>query len=81
MTIKVIKDAYYVNEDVSGLGLIDHNTFESSYTHTLVVGDIWKKVPTTDGYELFECISGRYEGEDNDGFWEYKNHEGYFEVI
>jgi hypothetical protein len=79
--IKVIKDAYYVNEDVSGLGLIDKDTFECSFSHLLVTGDVWEKRTMDDGYEFFECTSGKWEGEESDGYWEYNYVKGYFEVI
>ena len=81
MKIKVIKNGYYVHEDVSGLGMINQDTFESSFSHALVVGDIWEKRTMDNGYEYFECTSGKWEGEESDGFWEYESNKESFEVI
>ena len=80
MTIKVIKDAYYISEDLTGIGMVDKATLEASYSHLLVVGDVWE-LKMIDGYTFFECIEGAWEGEESDGWWEYKGYEDYFEVI
>jgi len=80
MKIKVIKDAYYVTEDLTGIGMVDKDTFESSFSHLLVVGDVWE-LRTDNEYEFFECIEGEWLGEESDGWWEYEGDEGYFEVI
>lgn len=77
MKIKVIKDAYYVSEDLTGIGMVDKATLEASYSHLLVVGDVWEA--NDDGF--FECIEGAWEGEESDGWWEYEEFEGYFEVV
>jgi hypothetical protein len=84
MKIKVIKNAYYINEDLTGLGLVDQDTFESSFSHLLVVGDIWESVDDEEGNfseQLFKCIDGAWEGDLNDGWWNYEGFEGYFEII
>ena len=84
MKIKVIKNAYYVSEDLTSIGLVDQDTFESSFSHLLVVGDVWETVDDEEGNfsELvFECIEGKWLGESSDGWWEYEGFEGYFEVI
>lgn len=77
MTIKVIKDAYYVSEDLTSIGMVNKDEFESSYTHILVVGDIW--VQTSEGD--FGCVKGEWEGKGSDEWWDYKGNEGYFIVI
>lgn len=83
MTIKVIKNVYYVSEDLTCLGLVDENTFNSSFSHLLVVGDVWEKIGVKgrDGEDIFECIEGEWKGEESDGWWNYKGFEGYFEII
>lgn len=80
MKIKVIKDAYYVTEDLTGIGMVDKDTFESSVAHLLVVGDVWE-LRTDNDYKFFECIEGKWLGEESDGWWEYEGNEDYFEVI
>ena len=77
MTIKVIKNAYYVSEDLTGIGMVDQATLEASYSHLLVVGDVW--VVSDDEY--FECIEGTWKGESNEGWWDYNGYEDYFEII
>jgi hypothetical protein len=80
MKVKVIKDAYYVSEDLTGIGMVDKDEFESSYSHLLVVGDVWE-LRTDDGNEFFECIEGKWLEEVSDGWWEYEGFEDFFEVI
>ena len=43
MKIRVIKNGYYVSNDLTGLGMVDQGTFEFSFTHMLVVGDVWNE--------------------------------------
>jgi hypothetical protein len=84
MTIKVIRNAYYVNEDLTSLGLVDQDTFECSFSHLLVVGDVWEKMDGESewGGDNFKCIEGgEWKGEESDGWWYYKGMEDYFEII
>lgn len=83
MKLKVVKNAYYVSENLSGFGMVDEKEFESSFSHLLVVGDIWEKIENEGNFsdDVFMCIEGEWEGEESDGWWDYKDDEGYFEVI
>ena len=87
MKIKVIKDCYEVVNDLSSVGLIDKEEFELSFVHVLVKDDIWESIDDEGNFnkQLFKCIEGKWcednEGETNDGWWDYKNNECYFEVI
>ena len=81
MKIKVIKNGYYVNDNLSCYGMVDQGTFESSFVHSLVVGDVWVKKVEDDGFEFFECIEGKWENELSDGWWEYEFVKEYFEII
>jgi hypothetical protein len=84
MKIKVIKNAYYINEDLTNIGMVDQDTFESSFSHLLVVGDVWESVDGEEGdwsEQFFKCIEGTWLDEVSDGWWEYKGFEGYFEII
>jgi hypothetical protein len=84
MKIKVIKNAYYVSEDLTNIGMVDQDTFESSFSHLLVVGDVWESIDDEEGNfseQFFKCIEGAWEGEVSDGWWDYKGFEGYFEVV
>ena len=77
MKIQVVKNAYYVSEDLSDLGMVDEKTFQSSFSHLLVVGDVWEG--DEDG-ELV-CIEGKWKGESNDGWWEYSDVKEYFKKV
>ena len=83
MKIKVVKNAYYVSEDLTNLGLVDEKLFESSFSHLLVVGDVWKKIDVKGNFsnDVFECVEGKWKGEESEGWWDYKGMEGYFEII
>jgi hypothetical protein len=84
MKIKVIKNAYYITEDLTGLGMVDQETLDNSFSHLLVVGDVWESIDDEEGNfseQFFKCIEGAWEGEVSDGWWDYKGFEGYFEII
>ena len=79
MKIKVIKDCYYVSEDLTGIGLVDKDEFETSFSHLLVKGDIWESIDDEGNFgdDIFKCIEGKWVGEESDGWWDYKGNEGY----
>jgi hypothetical protein len=84
MKIKVTKNAYYVTEDLTNFGMVDQETLDNSFSHLLVVGDVWESIDNEEGNfseQFFKCIEGAWEGEVNDGWWDYKGFEGYFEII
>jgi hypothetical protein len=83
MKIKVIENAYYVSEDLSSIGLVSEDEFESSFSHTLVKGDIWESISDEGNFnsQVFKCIEGKWLDEENDGWWDYEGNEYYFEVI
>lgn len=83
MIIKVIENGYYVSEDLTSLGMVNQKTFEYSFSHLLVVGDVWEKISDESkwGGENFKCIEGKWKDEESDGWWDYKGLEGYFEII
>ena len=80
MKLKVIIDCFYIS---------DGRSFEWEYltkqelfniaNHLLVVGDIWET--STEYPELLICTSGVWEGEYNEGWWEYEDVSKFFEVI
>jgi hypothetical protein len=87
MKIKVIKDCYYVTEDLTNIGLVDKDVLESSIIHTLVKGDVWESIDDEGNFngQVFKCIEGKWcednLDETNDGWWDYEGNECYFEVI
>jgi len=81
MKIKVIKNAYYVSEDLTNYGCVDEETFNNSFSQVLCVGDIWESCSTEFG-DFFKCIkSNIWREELNDGWWDYDRMKDYFEVI
>ena len=79
MKVQVIKNAYYVSENLTNLGAVSEDEFAKSYTHFLVKDDIWEKNDEEDN--VFKCISGAWEGEVSEGWWEYKNVKDYLKTI
>ena len=77
MKLKVIKNGYYITEDLSNRGLINQDVLDCSINHILIIGDIW----VTNDEGGFDCIEGNWIEENNDGWWEYEGNENYFEVI
>jgi len=80
MKIKVIKNAYYVNEDLSNYGCVDEETFNNSFSHLLCIGDVWESYNDEYG-NFFTCIEGKWKDELSDGWWDYDHMKGYFEII
>ena len=83
MKIKVIINAYYVSEDLSSIGIVSEDEFENSFSHLLVKGDVWETIDDKGNFsnQVFKCIEGKWEGEKNDGWWDYESYEDFFEVI
>lgn len=80
MKLKVIKDCYYVSrEDFSDAEYMSHEELMNRIVHMLVKGDIWKT--SIDEPEFLLCVSGAWENEYNEGWWEYENLKEYFEEI
>jgi hypothetical protein len=81
MKIKVINDGWNVWNDLTNLGLVNKYEFELSFTHTLVVGDIWELMTDEEGFKYFKCVEGKWINDVSDGWWEYEGYEHYFEEI
>ena len=83
MKLKVIKNGYFVTGDVVDTGLMNQETFESSFIHFLVVGDVWVWIKKLDEEDIFKCIEGEWEGEFNGGWWNFDSDtiKEYFEIL
>ena len=83
MKIKVIKDCYYVSEDLTNIGLVDKDEFFNSFAHLLIKGDVWEKIDDEGNFsdQMFKCIEGKWLDEINDGWWDYEGNECYFEIL
>jgi hypothetical protein len=83
MKIKVIKDCYYVSEDLTNIGLVDKDEFFNSFAHLLIKGDVWEKIDDEGNFsdQMFKCIEGKWLDEVSDGWWDYEGNECYFEIL
>jgi len=80
MKLEVIKDCYYVSDGRSfEHDYLDKEELFNMVSHLLVEGDIWET--DKDDPEFFICISGEWEGESSDGWWEHKNVSNFFKEI
>jgi len=84
MKLRVVKNGYFVTSNVEGTGLLDQETFENSFVHFLVVGDVWDWIgDKQSGGVIFKCVEGKWEGQYSEGWWEFDEDtiEGYFEIL
>jgi hypothetical protein len=82
--VKVIKDLYYLPEDtISECEYFTKEELFFNFAQLLVVDDIWEYLGKEDGIDNWECISGTWKGECNEGWWDLENiaEKGCFEVI
>lgn len=80
MKLKVIKDCYYITDNAFYEGeYLSHEEVIDRLVHMLCKDDIWET--SIDDPELFVCTSGDWEGEFNEGWWEYEDLKSYFEEI
>ena len=81
--LKVIKDIYYITEDSMGeCSFLTKEELFDQIAHLCVVGDVWGVIED-DGEKWLQCISGKWEGEFNDGWFEADDmlDKGAFEII
>ena len=80
--LKVVKDIYYVVEDHMSEELMTYEELFDQISHLCVVGDIWEVVEE-DGERYLQCISGKWEGEYNEGWFDANDmiNKGAFETI
>ena len=81
--LKVVKDIYYVIDGrmLDGECLTKEELFDQ-VSHLCVVGDIWEVIEDNGGKWL-QCITGNFEGEYNDGWFDADDmlNKGAFEII
>jgi hypothetical protein len=80
---KVVKDVYYVSEDSSlECEFLTKEELEEQLAHVCVKDDVYEVVEEK-GIIYFDCISGQWEGESNDGWfdWEEMIDKNIFEEV
>ena len=81
--LKVVKDIYFVIDGrmLDGECLTKEELFDQ-VSHLCVVGDIWEVIEDNGGKWL-QCITGNFEGEYNDGWFDADDmlNKGAFEII
>ena len=81
--LKVVKDIYYVIDGrmLDGECLTKEELFDQ-VSHLCVVGDIWEVIEDNGGKWL-QCITGNFEGEYNDGWFDADDmlDKGAFEIM
>jgi hypothetical protein len=81
--LKVVKDIYYVSDgrSLDDEFLTKEELFDQ-VSHLCVVGDIWEVIEDNGGKWL-QCITGNFEGEYNDGWFDADDmlNKGAFEII
>ena len=82
MKYKVIKNGYFVTDNLSNEGLLSEEEFNMSFIHMLVVGDEWEVDEVIEGETEVKCVkSESWEGESSYGWFNFDFHKGYFELI
>jgi hypothetical protein len=82
MKYKVIKNGFYVHDNLSDMGLISEKEFKMSFTHMLVVGDEWEFNEIFEEETVLKCVkSDTWEGESSYGWFNFDFYKDYFEQI
>lgn len=79
----VVKDIYYVTEDsMDECSFMTKEELFDQLSHLCVVGDVWKVIEDSGGKWL-QCITGKWEDEYNDGWFDADEmfNKGVFEII
>jgi hypothetical protein len=82
MKYRVIKNGYFVTDNLSNEGLLSEEEFNMSFIHMLVVGDEWEVDEVIEGETEVKCVkSESWEGESSYGWFTFDFYKEYFELI
>jgi|TARA_B100000035_G_scaffold295367_1_gene286396 hypothetical protein len=84
MKYKVIKNGFFVIDNLSNNGLLNEEEFEGSIIRMLIIGDIWEFDEVVEGQTILKCIKSKiWDGESSEGWFSFSNEikEEYFELI
>lgn len=72
LKFKVVKDVYYISDGKSLDGeFMTKEELMEQVAHVLVKDDVYEVVEE-EGMIYFNCISGQWEGESNDGWFDWE---------
>tara|TARA_R100000030_G_C3196146_1_gene109636 strand:+ start:387 stop:635 length:249 start_codon:yes stop_codon:yes gene_type:complete len=82
MKYKVIKNGYFIIDNLSNSGLLSEEEFNMNFIHMLIIGDIWKFDEVIEGETILKCIkSETWDGESSEGWFNFDLYKDYFELI
>lgn len=82
MKYKVIKNGFFVIDNLSNNGLLNEEEFEGSIIRMLIIGDIWEFDEVVEGQTILKCIKSKiWDGESSEGWFNFDLYKDYFELI
>jgi hypothetical protein len=82
MKYRVIKNGFFVTDNLSNQGLLSEKEFNMSFIHMLIVGDEWEVDDVIEGDTILRCVkSENWEDESSDGWFDFDFYKDYFELI
>ena len=72
MKYRVIKNGFFVTDNLSNQGLLSEKEFNMSFIHMLIVGDEWEVDDVIEGDTILRCVkSENWEDESSDGWFDF----------
>ena len=82
MKYKVIKNGYFITDNLSNQGLLSEEEFNMSFIHMLIVGDEWEVKEVFEDETILECAkSENWDGEISYRWFDFDYYKDYFELI
>ena len=82
MKYRVIKNGFFITDNLSNQGLLSEEEFNMSFIHMLIVGDEWEFSEVIEGDTILRCVkSENWEGENNYGWFNFDHYKEYFALI
>jgi hypothetical protein len=82
MKYKVIKNGYFITDNLSNQGLLSEEEFNMSFIHMLIVGDEWEVKEVFEDETILECVkSENWDGEISYRWFNFDYYKDYFELI
>ena len=82
MKYKVIKNGYFITDNLSNQGLLSEEEFNMSFIHMLIIGDEWEVKEVFEDETILECVkSENWDGEISYRWFDFDYYKDYFELI
>jgi len=82
MKYKVIKNGYFITDNLSNQGLLSEEEFNMSFIHMLIIGDEWEVKEVFEEETILECVkSESWNGEISYRWFNFDFYKDYFELI